>query len=75
MSDRDRKRNKDQNASRTPGPEDDALKKKAVDNEWMRDQTGENTNLSGSTTFRTLPDQPEDDNESERDTKDRQSNR
>jgi hypothetical protein len=47
--------------------------------EWLRDQVGEDHNLSGSTTFRTLPDQPEGDqpdlDPGEEDTKDRQSNR
>jgi len=48
-------------------------------NEWLRDQVGEDHNLSGSTTYRTLPDQPEgdqpDQDPGEADTKDRQSNR
>jgi hypothetical protein len=30
------------------------------DNEWLRDQVGEDHNLSGSSTFRTLPDQPDE---------------
>lgn len=29
-------------------------------NEWLRDQVGEDRNLSGSSTFHTLPDQPEE---------------
>jgi len=29
--------------------------------EWLRDQVGEDHNLSGSSTYRTLPDQPEGD--------------
>ena len=42
----------------------------------MRDQTGEDHNLSGSDTFRTLPDQPEsDEDQGQRDAGDRQSNR
>jgi hypothetical protein len=44
------------------------------DNEWLRDQVGEDHNLSGSSTYRTLPDQPEKDR-SDDDTRDRQSNR
>jgi len=48
-------------------------------NEWLRDQVGEDHNLSGSSTYRTLPDQPEgdqpDENPGDADTKDRQSNR
>jgi hypothetical protein len=34
------------------------------DNEWLRDQVGEDHNLSGSSTYRTLPDQPEGSEES-----------
>ncbi len=47
------------------------------DNEWLRDQVGDDNNLSGSSTYRTLPDQPDDDRSdlSDRDTKDRQSSR
>ena len=44
------------------------------DNEWLRDQVGEDHNLSGSSTYRTLPDQPEKDR-GDSDTRDRQSNR
>ena len=47
-------------------------------NEWLRDQTGEDHNLSGSSTYRTLPDQPDSDSSDElgeRDAKKRQSNR
>jgi hypothetical protein len=46
--------------------------------EWLRDQTGEDHNLSGSSTYRTLPDQPEgdvNDESGKRDAQDRQSNR
>jgi len=45
--------------------------------EWMQDQTGEYHNLSGSDTYRTLPDQPapEADDEGAKDASDRQSNR
>jgi hypothetical protein len=43
-------------------------------NEWLRDQTGEDHNLSGSSTYRTLPDQP-DSSKGEDDSSDRQSNR
>jgi hypothetical protein len=45
--------------------------------EWLRDQVGEDHNLSGSSTYRTLPDQPEGGNEDQgdRDAKERQSNR
>jgi len=47
-------------------------------NEWLRDQVGEDHNLSGSSTYRTLPDQPEGGNNEEsgkRDAQERQSNR
>ncbi len=51
-------------------------------NEWLRDQVGEDHNLSGSSTYRTLPDQPDSDSSDdlskdrgERDAKKRQSNR
>ncbi len=47
--------------------------------EWLRDQTGEDHNLSGSSTYRTLPDQPDSDTDSDesgsRDAQQRQSNR
>jgi len=79
MADRDKTGDKDQNAFGDGSKDEQARKKSADDNEWLRDQVGENTNLSGSTTYRTLPDQPENeddvDDDSERDTKDRQSNR
>ena len=59
------------------------------DNEWLRDQVGEDHNLSGSSTYHTLPDQPDSDENArqdrgkrddlrdagDRDTRDRQSNR
>ena len=46
-------------------------------NEWLQDQIGEDHNLSGSDTYRTLPDQPEQDAEDlgAKDASDRQSNR
>ena len=47
--------------------------------EWLRDQVGEDHNLSGSSTYRTLPDQPEgeqdDQDPGSMDASDRQSNR
>lgn len=59
------------------------------DNEWLRDQVGEDHNLSGSSTYRTLPDQPaenenargdeagrdEERDAGDRDARERQSNR
>ena len=47
-------------------------------NEWLRDQVGEDHNLSGSSTYRTLPDQPDantSEESGESDAKNRQSNR
>lgn len=46
-------------------------------NEWLQDQIGEDHNLSGSDTYRTLPDQPAPDAEDEgtKDASDRQSKR
>jgi len=43
----------------------------------LRDDVGEDRNLSGSSTFRTLPDQPadEDKTEGDEDARSRQSNR
>ena len=50
---------------------------KGSDNsEWLRDQTGEDHNLSGSSTYRTLPDQPENDRNDQNDEdRSRSSNR
>jgi hypothetical protein len=60
-------------------PREDQSGDQTKNNEWLRDQVGEDHNLSGSTTYRTLPDQPEgdqpDQDPGEADTKDRQSNR
>ena len=39
--------------------------------EWLRDQVGEDHNLSGSSTYRTLPDQPDSDSDSDSDSEDR----
>lgn len=46
-------------------------------NEWLQDQIGEDHNLSGSDTYRTLPDQPtpEAEDDGTKDASDRQSNR
>jgi hypothetical protein len=49
------------------------------DSEWLRDQVGEDHNLSGSSTYRNLPDQPDSDSDNDeggsRDAQQRQSNR
>ena len=41
----------------SPGS-DEAMHDRDKGGEWLRDQVGEDHNLSGSSTFRTLPDQP-----------------
>ena len=64
----------DQDSNRKPKTDP---KQNENDNEWLRDDVGEDRNLSGSSTFRTLPDQPEDDAKAEGDddARSRQSNR
>ena len=44
-------------------------------NEWLQDQIGEDHNLTGSSTYRTLPDQPDSNTSDDSDAKKRQSNR
>jgi hypothetical protein len=53
---------------------DEAMHERDKGGEWLRDQVGEDHNLSGSSTFRTLPDQPGTGSQS-KDRDDRQSNR
>ena len=74
MADQDPNRKRDDAAAGDPANSDESLHKHDKDGEWLRDQTGEDHNLSGSSTFRTLPDQPTKDDGSA-DTEDRQSNR
>ena len=64
----------DQDSNRNPKPD---RKQNENDNEWLRDDVGEDRNLSGSSTYRTLPDQPEGDakTEGDKDAQSRQSNR
>lgn len=64
----------DQDSNRNPKTEP---KQNEDDNEWLRDDVGEDRNLSGSSTYRTLPDQPGGDakTEGDEDAKSRQSNR
>ena len=64
----------DQDSNRNPKTD---RKQNENDNEWLRDQVGEDHNLSGSSTYRTLPDQPEGDAKTEGDkaARSRQSNR
>jgi hypothetical protein len=66
----------DQDSNRDPRPKTDR-KQNEENNEWLRDQVGEDHNLSGSSTYRTLPDQPEGDTKTEgdEDARSRQSNR
>jgi len=64
----------DQDSNRKPKTD---RKQNESDNEWLRDDVGEDRNLSGSSTFRTLPDQPEGDakTDGDEDARSRQSNR
>jgi len=57
--------------------QDPTRRNPSENNEWLQDQIGEDHNLSGSDTYRTLPDQPttQADDEGARDASDRQSNR
>ena len=75
----DEKRNDDQDMDAAGKPRDDHSDDLTENSEWLRDQVGEDHNLSGSSTYRTLPDQPEgdqpDQDSGDADTKDRQSNR
>ena len=73
----DEKRN-DANDAATPQSDQAGTQRGDKDNsEWLRDQVGEDHNLSGSSTYRTLPDQPEEEMKDEQGTKinERQSNR
>ena len=64
----------DQDSNRNPKSDP---KQNEENNEWLRDDVGEDRNLSGSSTYRTLPDQPEGDakTEGDEDARSRQSNR
>jgi hypothetical protein len=64
----------DQDSNRNPKTD---RKQNEENNEWLRDQVGEDHNLSGSSTYRTLPDQPEGDakTDGDQDARSRQSNR
>lgn len=61
----------DRNASRNPNRN---AKDNDQNSEWLIGQMGEDDNLSGSSTYRTLPDQPKEGRD-DSDAKDRQSNR
>jgi len=72
----DEKRRNENDAADAPD-QNAAGKQREDNNEWLRDQVGEDHNLSGSSTYRTLPDQPEEGLKDEQGTKinERQSNR
>jgi hypothetical protein len=75
----DENRNDEQGMGAGGKPREEQSGDQSQNSEWLRDQTGEDHNLSGSSTYRTLPDQPEGDqpdlDSGDADTKDRQSNR
>lgn len=72
----DEKRDSENDAASAPN-ENPSGGQRGDNNEWLRDQVGEDHNLSGSSTYRTLPDQPEEGLKDEQGTKinERQSNR
>ena len=73
MADQDRKTG-DQNID-IPDHKIPAGDKGNDNSEWLRDQTGEDHNLSGSSTYRTLPDQPENGQNDESDQNDNDRSR
>jgi hypothetical protein len=76
MADQNRDKKSEDSAADERLREDLAPNRRDENGEWLRDQTGEDHNLSGSSTYRTLPDQPESDKSSDDDdSSDRQSNR
>jgi hypothetical protein len=74
MADQNRSKKSEDSAADERLREDQFADRREDDSEWLRDQTGEDHNLSGSSTYRTLPDQPDSDKNLD-DTSDRQSNR
>jgi len=72
----DEKRTNENDAADSPN-QNPSGGQRGDNNEWLRDQVGEDHNLSGSSTYRTLPDQPEEGLKDEQGTKinERQSNR
>lgn len=68
---------RDNDAANEQSDQEPSGTQRGDDSEWLRDQVGEDHNLSGSSTYRTLPDQPEEPLEDEQGTKinERQSNR
>ena len=74
MADQNRNKKSEDSAADERLREEKSGDKRDDNSEWLRDQTGEDHNLSGSSTYRTLPDQPDSDKKSD-DSSDRQSNR
>lgn len=77
MADKVPNKGDDQAPKGDPSTNDQSVDRSDENSEWLRDQTGEDHNLSGSTTFRTLPDQPDvpQKGKSGGDATERQSNR
>jgi len=78
MADENRDRSNEMDAEGTEKREEKSGGRRDENGEWIRDQVGEDRNLSGSSTYRTLPDQPEgeqSDQDSGEDVNERQSNR
>lgn len=73
----DEKRTNENDAANPQADQNRSGEQRGDNNEWLRDQVGEDHNLSGSSTYRTLPDQPEEGLNDEQGTKinERQSNR
>ena len=61
MADKVPNKGDDQAAKIDPSTNDKSVDQSDENNEWLRDQTGEDHNLSGSTTFRTIADYPFED--------------
>lgn len=74
MADQNRNKKSEDSAADERLRDEKSGGKRDDNGEWLRDQTGEDHNLSGSSTYRTLPDQPDQDKKSG-DSNDRQSNR
>lgn len=73
MADKDREQSSTgDEAERRPAQQ--GSRKDEQNNEWLIGQMGEDDNLSGSSTYRTLPDQPREGRD-DSDARDRQSNR
>ena len=76
MADEIRKNKDEQPQTPTNRPQD-GNKLNDRESDWLVDQMGEDRNLSGSSTYRTLPDQKEEDNtgRDDSDAQERQSRR